>query len=243
MSRVFLTVLDAVGAGEAPDAAEYGDAGSNTLGHVIEACHPSLPNMAAMGLGNIETTGYEWNGPVAGAGGRALETSKGKDTTSGHWEIAGVRVTQAFPTFPDGFPREFMEAYEKAIGYKCIGNKPASGTAIIEELGEAHLRDHTPIVYTSGDSVFQIACHEELFPPESCMNSAGPRGKCCKATWASAGLLPVRLSGNPEASSARETGGISPCRPAGVPCRRRSWKPGWNPSASARSRTSSPMRA
>ena len=104
MSRVFLTVLDAVGAGEASDAAEYGDAGTNTLGHVIAACHPSLPNMAGMGLGNIPTTGYQWDGPVEGAWGRAREVSKGKDTTSGHWEIAGVRVTQAFPTFPDGFP-------------------------------------------------------------------------------------------------------------------------------------------
>ena len=180
MSRVFLTVLDAVGAGEAADAAEYGDAGSNTLGHVIAACHPELPNLAGMGLGNLETTGYRWDGPVAGAWGRARELSKGKDTTSGHWEIAGVRVTQAFPVFPDGFPRSFMEAYEKAIGYKCIGNKPASGTAIIEELGEAHLRDHTPIVYTSGDSVFQIACHEELFPPEKLY-------EFCRGSWVSGG--------------------------------------------------------
>ena len=166
MSRVFLTVLDAVGAGEAPDAAEYGDAGANTLGHVIEACHPDLPNMAAMGLGNIETTGYEWNGPVAGAWGRALEKSKGKDTTSGHWEIAGVPVKTPFPTFPDGFPASFMEAYEKAIGHKCIGNKAASGTVILEELGEEHMKNHTPIVYTSADSVFQIACHEDIFSPE-----------------------------------------------------------------------------
>ena len=166
MSRVFLTVLDAVGAGEAPDAADYGDAGANTLGHVIAACHPKLPHMAELGLGRIPGTGYSWDGPVAGVFGRGMEQSKGKDTTSGHWEIAGVRVEKAFPTFPDGFPASFMEAYEKAIGHKCIGNKPASGTAIIEELGEQHLRDHTPIVYTSGDSVFQIACHEELFPPE-----------------------------------------------------------------------------
>ena len=166
MSRVFLTVLDAVGAGEAPDAAEYGDLGTNTLGHVIASANPKLPNMAAMGLGRIPGTGYKWDGPVAGAYGRGMEKSKGKDTTSGHWEIAGVRVTQPFPTFPEGFPQSFMEAYEKAIGHKCIGNKPASGTAILDELGEQHLRDHTPIVYTSGDSVFQIACHEEIFPPE-----------------------------------------------------------------------------
>lgn len=166
MSRVFLTVLDAVGAGEAPDAGEYGDLGTNTLGHVIAACNPKLPNMAALGLGLIPDTGYRWDGPVSGAYGRAREVSKGKDTTSGHWEIAGVRVKTPFPVFPDGFPQSFMDAYEKAIGYRCIGNKPASGTAILDELGEQHLRDHTPIVYTSGDSVFQIACHEELFPVE-----------------------------------------------------------------------------
>ncbi|MBR5959914.1 MAG: phosphopentomutase [Clostridia bacterium] len=166
MSRVFLTVLDAVGTGEAPDAADYGDVGANTLGHVIAACSPKLPNMAEMGLGRIPGTGYAWDGPVKGAYGRGREVSKGKDTTSGHWEIAGVQVKSAFPTFPNGFPASFMEAYEKAIGYKCIGNKTASGTVILEELGEEHLKNHTPIVYTSADSVFQIACHEELFPPE-----------------------------------------------------------------------------
>ena len=165
MSRVFLTVLDAVGAGEAPDAAEYGDVGTNTLGHVIAQCNPKLPNMAARGLGRIPGTGYRWDGPVAGAYGRALEKSKGKDTTSGHWEIAGVRVSKPFPTFPDGFPADFIGTFEKAIGHKCIGNKPASGTVILDELGEEHIRNHTPIVYTSADSVFQIACHEEIFSP------------------------------------------------------------------------------
>jgi len=166
MSRVFLTVLDAVGAGEAPDAADYGDVGTNTLGHVIAACEPKLPNMAALGLGRIPNIGYQWDGPVKGAYGRAREVSKGKDTTSGHWEIAGVRVKAPFPTFPHGFPESFIKAFEKAIGHKCIGNKAASGTAILVELGEQHMRDHTPIVYTSADSVFQIACHEEIFPPE-----------------------------------------------------------------------------
>ena len=166
MSRVFLTVLDAVGAGEAPDAAEYGDVGANTLGHVIAKCDPKLPNMAALGLGLIPGTGYRRDGAVAGAYGRALEKSKGKDTTSGHWEIAGVRVNTPFPTFPEGFPETFIAAFEKAIGHQCIGNKPASGTVILEELGEEHLKNRTPIVYTSADSVFQIACHEELFPPE-----------------------------------------------------------------------------
>ena len=167
MSRVFLTVLDAVGAGEAPDAAEYGDVGTNTLGHVIEKCDPKLPNMAALGLGRIPGTGYRWDGTVTGAYGRGVEKSKGKDTTSGHWEIAGVRVNTPFPTFPDGFPASFIEAYEKAISHKCIGNKPASGTVILEELGEEHMKNRTPIVYTSADSVFQIACHEEIFPKET----------------------------------------------------------------------------
>lgn len=166
MSRVFLTVLDAVGAGEAPDAAEYGDVGTNTLGHVIEKCNPALPNMAALGLGKIPGTGYRWDGAVAGAYGRAVEKSRGKDTTSGHWEIAGVRVETPFPTFPDGFPASFIEAFEKAIGHKCIGNKAASGTVILEELGAEHVANHTPIVYTSADSVFQIACHEEIFSPD-----------------------------------------------------------------------------
>ena len=166
MSRVFLTVLDAVGAGELPDAADYGDVGTNTLGHVIAACNPKLPNMAGLGLGRISSTGYRWDRPVTGAFGRAAERSKGKDTTSGHWEIAGVRVEKAFPTFPHGFPDSFIKSFEQAIGHKCIGNKTASGTVILDELGEQHMRDRTPIVYTSADSVFQIACHEELFPPE-----------------------------------------------------------------------------
>ena len=128
MSRVFLTVLDAVGAGEAPDAADYGDVGTNTLGHVIASQNPQLPNMASLGLGKIPGTGYQYDGKIIGAYGRAMEKSKGKDTTSGHWEIAGVPVKTPFPTFPDGFPASFMEAYEKAIGHKCIGNKAASGT-------------------------------------------------------------------------------------------------------------------
>ena len=167
MSRVFLTVLDAVGAGEAPDAAQYGDVGANTLGHVIAARDPKLPNMASLGLGLIPGTGYRYDGPVAGAYGRATEKSMGKDTTSGHWELAGVRVKTPFPTFPEGFPASFMEAFEKAIGHRCICNRPASGTRVLEELGEAHMRDRTPIVYTSADSVFQIACHEDVFPPET----------------------------------------------------------------------------
>lgn len=166
MKRVFWIVLDSVGAGALPDAEKYGDLGANTLGHIIERCHPSLPNMQSMGLGLIPNVGGP--APVNGAGvyGRAEEQSAGKDTTTGHWELTGLRLEKAFPTYPDGFPSEVMDAFEKAIGTKTLGNYPASGTAILDELGEAHMKTGYPIVYTSADSVFQIACHEEIYPPE-----------------------------------------------------------------------------
>ncbi len=166
MKRVFLTVLDAVGCGALPDAALYGDEGSNTLGHVIAQARPQLPNLARLGLGGIPGTGYPQAPSAPCAYGCCQEVSAGKDTTTGHWEISGVRLDRPFPTFPNGFPQEFLDAYERRIGYKVIGNKPASGTAILEELGERHWAERAPIVYTSADSVFQIACHEELFPRE-----------------------------------------------------------------------------
>lgn len=166
MKRVFLTVLDAVGCGSLPDSAAYGDDGANTLGHVIAACHPSLPNMAAMGLGHIASTGYEKDENAVCAFGRCMETSAGKDTTTGHWEIAGLSIPRAFPTFPDGFPAGFIKAYEKAIGYEVIGNYASSGTVILDQLGKQHMQARKPIVYTSADSVFQIACHEDVFSVE-----------------------------------------------------------------------------
>jgi len=164
--RVFLVVLDSVGAGALPDAHLYGDAGANTLGHIIEQEKPHLPNMEKMGLGLIPNVGA--NAPVNGAGayGRAIEVSSGKDTTTGHWEISGIKLEKPFPTYPDGFPADVIEAYEKAIGTKVIGNYASSGTVILDELGEEHMRTGYPIVYTSADSVFQIACHEEIYPPE-----------------------------------------------------------------------------
>jgi len=166
MKRVFLVVLDSVGAGALPDAAQYGDAGANTLGHIMEREAPALPNMEAMGLGFIPGVGARRPQEGAGAYGRAAERSAGKDTTTGHWEIAGLKLEKPFPTYPQGFPAEVMDAFEKAIGTKTLGNYPASGTAILDELGEEHLRTGYPIVYTSGDSVFQIACHEDLYSPE-----------------------------------------------------------------------------
>ena len=166
MKRVFLTVLDGAGVGWLPDADRYGDVGSCTIGHVVEKCRPALPNMARIGLGQIEGTAYPADDHAVGAFGRAMEASAGKDTTTGHWEISGLKLEKPFPTFPEGFPAEFLARYEKAIGHRVIGNKPASGTAILDELGEEHIRNKTPIVYTSADSVFQIACHEEVFSRE-----------------------------------------------------------------------------
>ena len=166
MSRVFLTVLDACGCGYLPDAADYGDVGANTLGHVVEKCRPKLPNLAKLGFGHIEGTNYPADPTAVCAYGRSLEASAGKDTTTGHWEISGLKLAKAFPTFPNGFPRDFMEKYEAAIGHEVIGNKPASGTGILDELGEEHMKTGKVIVYTSADSVFQIACHEEIYPPE-----------------------------------------------------------------------------
>ena len=165
MKRVFLVVLDSVGAGALPDAAQYGDTGANTLGHIIEQKNPALPNMADMGLGLIPNVGGAKPANGAGAYGRAAEVSAGKDTTTGHWEISGLKLERPFPTYPNGFPAEVIEAFEKAIGTKTLGNYPASGTAILDELGEEHMKTGYPIVYTSADSVFQIACHEDVYSP------------------------------------------------------------------------------
>ncbi|MBE0601772.1 MAG: phosphopentomutase [Firmicutes bacterium] len=165
--RVFLIVLDSVGAGELPDADKYGDVGANTLAHVIETENPKLPNLARMGLGYIDTIPLDRPQDAKGAAGRAQEKSPGKDTTTGHWEMAGIRLQKPFPTYPHGFPPEVIAAFEKAIGRKTLGNYAASGTVIIEDLGEEHLRTGYPIVYTSADSVFQIACNEEIIPLET----------------------------------------------------------------------------
>ena len=164
--RLLWIVLDSVGAGEISDAAEYGDAGASTLEHISETVGLHMPVMRTLGLGNIGTTGLSPIPHPSGAYGRAAERSKGKDTTTGHWEMAGVTLDKPFPTYPNGFPKEVIDRFEQAIGTKSLGNKPASGTVILDELGEEHLRTGYPIVYTSGDSVFQIAANEEIIPLE-----------------------------------------------------------------------------
>ena len=163
--RVFWIVLDSVGIGELPDAADYGDVGRNTLGHIAESRPLQIPNLVRLGLGSIASLRFQTPPAVPmGAYGKGATRSPGKDTTTGHWEMVGVWLEQAFPVYKNGFPRELIEEFEKRIGRGTIGNKPASGTEIIKELGEEHLRTGKPIVYTSGDSVFQIAAHEDVIP-------------------------------------------------------------------------------
>ncbi|QGP94053.1 Phosphopentomutase [Neomoorella glycerini] len=165
IDRVIVIVLDSVGVGELPDAAKYGDEGSNTLGNIAAAVEMHLPNLARLGLGNIlPLKGIAPVAAPAAAYGKMASRTAGKDTTSGHWELAGLILERPFPLYPRGFPPEIIEPFEKAIGRKVLGNKPASGTVIIEELGAEHIRTGYPIVYTSADSVFQIAAHEDVIP-------------------------------------------------------------------------------
>ena len=165
---VALIVLDSVGIGDAPDAREFGDEGSATLPHIAEAVGGiSLVELGKLGLGRIaEIAGVPPAESSAGAYGRMTERSAGKDTTTGHWEIGGIILEQAFPLYPEGFPAAVMEPFEEAIGTGTLGNYPASGTEIIKDLGEEHMATGRPIVYTSGDSVFQIATHVDVVPLE-----------------------------------------------------------------------------
>lgn len=166
--RIFLVVLDSVGIGEAPDAKQYGDQGANTLGHIAEhmgGLH--MPHMADLGLGNIEELqGIEKANPPRAHFSKMKEASVGKDTMTGHWEIMGLHIDKPFQTFPNGFPAALINELEKRSGRKVIGNKPASGTEILEELGADHMETGSLIVYTSADSVLQIAAHEEVISVE-----------------------------------------------------------------------------
>lgn len=166
INRVIVIVLDGVGAGEAPDAAAYGDVGSNSLGNVARVIGGlKTPNMYELGLGNITPIiGVPENPKARGAFGRFQPKSAGKDTVIGHWEMMGVYLPVAFPTYPNGFPAAVLDPFRKAIGRDVLGNKPASGTEILVELGMEHMPTGKPIVYTSADSVFQIAAHEEVIP-------------------------------------------------------------------------------
>lgn len=159
-------VLDSVGIGEMPDAADYGDSGADTLGHTLGSRNVQIPNLQRLGLANIRQLPVEPVASPQGVFGKAATSSRGKDTTTGHWEMGGIITKRPFPTYPSGFPARVIEPFERAIGRKVLGNKPASGTEIIKELGEQHVQTGRPIVYTSADSVFQIAAHERVIPLE-----------------------------------------------------------------------------
>ncbi|MFF2482094.1 phosphopentomutase [Paenibacillus sp. NPDC058071] len=167
--RIAVIVLDSVGIGELPDADKFGDAGSHTLGHILNRVpNMELPNLRRMGLDRIAPLG-NWqpaDGDAAACYGKMAETSVGKDTMTGHWELMGLNVTVPFQTFPEGFPAELIDAFEERTGRKVIGNKPASGTEILDELGAKQMESGAWIVYTSADSVFQIAAHEDIIPLE-----------------------------------------------------------------------------
>ena len=167
INRVIIIVLDSLGVGALPDADEYGDCGANTLGHVAEEYELQLPNLEKLGVGKIiELDGISTDIKANGVYGKMAEKSVGKDTTTGHWELAGIVSDEAFPTYPDGFPDEIISEFEKCIEKNVLGNYPASGTTIIEKLGPKHIETENPIVYTSADSVFQIAAHEEVISVE-----------------------------------------------------------------------------
>ncbi|MGH9735588.1 MAG: phosphopentomutase [Candidatus Acidiferrales bacterium] len=164
-ARIIWIVLDSVGIGELPDAADYGDVGRDTLGHIARSRPLKIPNLVRLGLANIKPlANLTPPADLVGSYGKGVTVSPGKDTTTGHWEMAGIWLDQAFPVYPNGFPRELITEFERQIARRTLGNKPASGTEIIKELGEEHIRTGFPIVYTSGDSVFQIAAHEDVIP-------------------------------------------------------------------------------
>ena len=163
--RIIWIVLDSVGIGEMPDAGQYGDRGSDTLGNIARERTLHLPNLISLGLANIRPfAGLSPAVEPRGSYGKCALASPGKDTTTGHWEMVGIHLERPFPLFPNGFPRQVMDEFERRTGRTSLGNKPASGTEIIAELGEEHMRTGAPIVYTSADSVFQIAAHEEVIP-------------------------------------------------------------------------------
>ncbi|OPL08435.1 MAG: phosphopentomutase [delta proteobacterium ML8_F1] len=168
MKRAILIVIDSVGIGEMPDAAAFGDAGADTLGHIVEFDPMiEIPHLKSLGLGKIQGLEYlSSSGDIRGSYGRLKELSKGKDTTTGHWEIAGLVLEKPFKTYPHGFPKPVIDAFEKASGRGTLCNQPASGTEVIEAYGQEHLDSGKLIVYTSGDSVFQIAAHEGVVPLE-----------------------------------------------------------------------------
>lgn len=217
MKRAIIMVLDSLGIGELPDAASYNDAGCDTLGHIAEkAKHFNPINLINLGIGNID--GVNQSMPRAmepkACYGRCSEKSMGKDTTTGHWEIAGLYTDVPFKTYPEGFPREFIEEYQKRIGREVIGNYPASGTEIIEVLGDEHEKTGKPIVYTSADSVFQIACNLNVVPLEELYRYCEIAREMLQGDWACGRVIArpytINESGQRERTSDRKDYSVKP---------------------------------
>jgi phosphopentomutase len=196
---VILVVVDSMGAGELPDAALYGDEGSDTLGNLARAVPLALPNLRSLGLGHVARLGPPPGVPARGAFGRMAEASPGKDSVTGHWEIAGLVLDRPFPTFPHGFSRELLDPIEARIGRRFIGNVVASGTEIIDRLGQEHMETGRPIVYTSADSVFQIAAHEQVIPIDELYRMCEVAFEVAGAGWGIGRVIARPFEGQPGA--------------------------------------------
>ena len=215
--KVILIVADSLGVGAMPDAAEYGDAGADTFGHIWQHCgRIDMPNLLRIGWGNMPEVSFHdlaIYDPEANVG-KCAEASKGKDTTTGHWEIAGLPTDVPFKTYPNGFPQDFMEAYQKAIGMECLGNYPASGTEIIEVLGDEHEATGKPIVYTSADSVFQIAMNVDKFGLDTLYHYCEVARKMLVGDWACGRVIArpyiINVEGKRERTSYRKYYSVTP---------------------------------
>ena len=215
--KVILIVTDSLGVGAMPDAAEYGDAGEDTFGHIWQHCgRIDMPNLLRIGWGNMPEVSFHdlaIYDPEANVG-KCAEASKGKDTTTGHWEIAGLPTDVPFKTYPNGFPQDFMEAYQKAIGMECLGNYPASGTEIIEVLGDEHEATGKPIVYTSADSVFQIAMNVDKFGLDTLYHYCEVARRMLVGDWACGRVIArpyiINAEGKRERTSDRKDYSVTP---------------------------------
>lgn len=215
--KVILIVTDSLGVGALPDAAAYGDAGADTFGHIWQHCGSiDMPNLLRIGWGNMPDVSFHdlaIYDPEANVG-KCAEASKGKDTTTGHWEIAGLPTDVPFKTYPNGFPPEFMEAYQKAIGIECLGNYPASGTEIIEVLGDEHEATGKPIVYTSADSVFQIAMNVDKFGLDTLYHYCEVARRMLVGDWACGRVIArpyiINAEGKRERTSDRKDYSVTP---------------------------------
>lgn len=199
VKRVIWIILDSVGMGELPDADKFGDVGSNTIGNIAKSVGLHLPNLIGLGLGNIDgMKNLDYSNEPTGCYARAAEISNGKDTTIGHWEMIGISSMQPFPTYPEGFPKEIMDEFIRLTAVDgVLGNCTASGTEIIKQLGEEHIRTGKPIIYTSADSVFQIACHEDVVPVEKLYQMCSIARQILTDEHAVARVIARPFTGNP----------------------------------------------